>query len=127
MLKSEFEFGEEILVTGAIYRHKAHTERFWGRIPHDSKPAIFLGAINLSNGTVVTENYGDEGYNTYFDHKKYIPGAWICEKGRVPRRVFLSDCHKVKEHSTCCANRVCVIAGYPENCTCNCHKQEKAI
>jgi len=104
MKKTKFEFGEKILVTGEIRRQKSYKHenidrivpyRSWIRYEHPPRPALFLNGINLANGTVEYESYGDEG-GTYFNPSELIPGAWICEYNRAPRKVFLSDCKKIK-------------------------------
>jgi len=105
MKKTKFEFGEKILVTGEIQRIKkdriGNKEviipfREWIRYEHPPRPALFLNGINLSNGTVEYESYGDEGGTYVFNPSELIPGAWICEYNRAPRKVFLSDCKKIK-------------------------------
>lgn len=94
-LKSDFSFGEKVIVEGQLIRHKGpNGSRWWSSIKRESPTeAIFLGAYNLSNGHVDWE-YSDDGGSSYFDHKTLIPGAWICIKGRKPEKVFLSDVHK---------------------------------
>lgn len=93
----KFKFGDRILVTAAIVRNKDENNRsYWWRLERvKPEEAIFLKRITLADGKNdggVT--YTDDGpeYNPYFKIDKYIPGAWICRKGRKPEKVFLEDC-----------------------------------
>lgn len=99
MVKTEFEFGERVLVAGEISRMKQPgNRRTWYRAEHPPRPAIFLNGINLANGTVDTEVYGyDEGCDLVFNPSEVIKGAWICEYNRAPRKVFLSDVYRTEE------------------------------
>src|SRR6266481_8070407 len=95
MIKTEFEFGEKITVTGSIRRAKNGYKRLWYHYDESPKEAIYLNGVLLANGKVAYENYGGDGGDYYFETEgELIKGAWICEYNRKPRKVFLSDCHK---------------------------------
>jgi hypothetical protein len=97
MIKTEFEFGEKILVSGMIYRtNKPGNIRCWVQQSFDKpRPAIFLNGIHLANGISEWEDYGEGEGERVFNTTELIKGAWICEYNRAPRKVFLSDCHKI--------------------------------
>lgn len=89
---TEFKFRDKVLIKASLVRNKEKDKRWWSHSKVYNPPvkAIFLGKRILSNGHndgITTEG----GYEPYFDHDEYIPGAWICIEGRNPEKVFLSD------------------------------------
>lgn len=111
MLKTDFKFGEKILVTAVITRARGKPRKFedefdipnsdelvkwmnyryWYRTPLVSPlVAVFLGGRMLSNGD---SEFDPEDGNIFY-HREYIKGAWICFEGSNPQKVFLEDCKK---------------------------------
>ena len=93
--RTEFKWGEEVWVVGCIRRRKEGNRRTWIDYIHEPVKAIFLVGINLADGECEYENYDEEGGNYCFTASKLILGAWIHEKNRAPRKVFLSHIKKV--------------------------------
>lgn len=94
MIKTEFSWGEKVKVTGNIQRQRSGNTRKWLSFKHAPIEAIFLIGINLANGTCEYNTYEEDG-KYYFAPDKLIPGAWIHEKNRAPRKVFLSMIEKI--------------------------------
>lgn len=116
-----FEFGDRILVKASIKRiHGTYTgenkkrspnHREWVRTEHFiPKYAIFLGSRTLSNGFMEVDPDPEGG--DYFLHTEYIKGAWICQKGRNPEKVFLSDCIKIDAYPNRLITNLSVPSGY---------------
>lgn len=104
MPKSNFNFGDRILVYGCIGRKKEFKGSLNGRqwiresYPEPMK-GIFIKYIRLSNGFCEYENHGLEGGDYYFNPEEYIDGAWIALENKKPEKVFLSDCEKDESYA----------------------------
>jgi len=90
LIKTPFEWGEKVFVTGSIKRHKQGNQRVWKGFDLEKREAIYLYGFNLVNGNVEFCNYPDDGGSLEFNPSEIVPGAWICEKNRKPRKVFLN-------------------------------------
>ena len=93
MINTKFEFGQKVMVNGRLARIKYGENRRWVNTPHEPREAIFLLGVNLSDGKMEYNTISsiDSSSELYFEETKRYRGAWICEKNRIPRKVFLTS------------------------------------